>query len=59
VAVANPFKFTQFATKVEMKIIIGISMCIDLEDLMRRLLASPAQRIRDILSFDFWIEKKR
>jgi len=42
-----------------MKIIIGISMCIDLEDLMRRLLASPAQRIRDILSFDFWIEKKR
>lgn len=42
-----------------MKIIIGMTITIDLEDVKSRLIENPVQRLKDCLKIETWIEKKR
>ena len=42
-----------------MKVIIGIKLTLDLEDIIRRFMVNPVQRLTDCLKVETWIEKKR
>jgi len=42
-----------------LKIILNICLVLDLDAIKAALITNPAARLKDVLSFDFWIEKKR
>ena len=42
-----------------MKIIIGIRLTLDLDDIKKRLLENPVQRLKDCFKIETYIEKKR